>query len=325
MDDSLRDRGWKRLEFELLRERERYNTQFALAKRANSRLDEKTFRYNLATYVAPVVGGLESDDSSEMISALFDLNLELSSLELFERSAAIRALWSELFPKAASLLSREARVGASSLTNAVYNLEREPGANWGSWLLGMEKACCEVSTLSVWLQVGQILSWTSGMAHYRESALAIGGELEGELLDFLIPSWGRLLDDPWLLARPTAGELKLVHKVGGFQGFGGPFRAPPQLFASGELEFLVSDGVKEWSLYCDGFGATLQPIRDAQIQESSKREFEVQENGEIIWQNRVHSFPELAPISSFDVSGDVIAVVSSLSHSVSILVGTAEL
>ena len=84
----------------------------------------------------------------------------------------------------------------------------------------------------------------------------------------------------------------------------------------------MSDGQKEWLLCCDGFGTTLQPFCDDQLAESPKGHFEVEPHGKILWQNKAFLFPELSPIASFDVSGDVLAVTSTLSHSVFLFVGT---
>ncbi len=157
------------LERELLAQRERYNTLFALARRMRPRLDGERFLENLRSLVGPIV----EEQGARLVEPLYDLCLELSGSELFLRSPAVRQVWAELLPGAASrLLAGEAPKLVASLTNAAYNVETE-GADWKSWLEQMTRLESRCDSPRQWLELGQVAAWTSGLAHYRESALKI--------------------------------------------------------------------------------------------------------------------------------------------------------
>lgn len=306
------------LQDELMANRERYNTMFALAKRARPRLKTQQFTHDLTHYVAPIVAELPEESRSPMISALYELCLELSGVELFERSQAVRTLWQNGLPRVANLLAQRPEFITASLTNAIYNLERQNGADWKFWL---DKICViheHCQTAKQWLQASQVLAWVSGMAHYRDSALALALALPPELVNHLVPRWDQVQEDPWWSRRPAGNQVQRVHKLGAFVGFGGVFRKPPEVITAGPNKFLVSDGTNEWLLSCDGFGATLKAVYELEMAETKRDDFSVQADGLVTWRGRDFSFPELNPVLSHDVSGQVLAVTTQLSHAVHI-------
>ena len=306
------------LEKELMANRERYNTLFALAKRARPRLDQERFFSNLERFLAPLV----SETTDALISPLYELTLELTGLELFQRSSAVTALWTELLPGAASRLVSQSGVTAASLTNAVYNLERESGVDWKFWLKQMEKCQNICPDSETWLKAGQVLSWVCGMAHYRDSAKALAESLPSELVETLVPRWDAVRNDPWWSRRPAPGRVAKVHKVGGFVGFGGEFRRPPEVVAAGPNQFIVSDGTDDWLLSCDGFGATLKRVVEFEMEDVEKSDISVCD-GEIIWSGQKFPFPEISKIGTFDVAGQVLVCTGALSHHVHVFLGTA--
>jgi len=306
----------KILEKELLRERDRYNTLFALAKRSRPQLKEERFTHNLAGFLAPLVAKFPEEKRATAIKALYPLCLELTGQELFERSEAVSTLWRELLTTLPSL-----HTVAAPLTNAVYNLEQEPGADWRFWLKQMGKAVPLCTHLQSYLRTGQVLSWVSGLAHYRESALQLARELPEALLDQLVPRWDRVRTDPWWPRRPRPGELSLVHQVGSFVGYGGVFRKPPEVVCAGPNRFLVSHGNDDWLLSCDGFGATLKRVCELELEDVPRENFELGNEGTILWRGKTHAFPVITPVKSFDTSGPVLAVTSHLSHRVFIFLG----
>jgi hypothetical protein len=278
---------------------------------------------NLRRYVAPVADQLSEDERGPLVAALFELTLELTGLELFSRSEAVRRLWQDLFPAAAGILSERPNIYAAGMTNAVYNLEREAGADWRFWLQRMEKTRLRCATGEEWLQAGQVLAWVSGLAHFRESAQHLAERLPGDLVAELVPRWDRVKDDPWWSRRPAPGQVKAIHEVGGFVGFGGVFRRPPEVVTAGENRFLVSDGTDDWLLSCDGFGATLKRVVEFELLETRRSKLGISADGGVTWYGKTFPFPAIAPVASFDVAGPVMAVTSGLSHSVHILLGTA--
>ena len=113
-----------------------------------------------------------------------------------------------------------------------------------------------------------------------------------------------------------------VHKVGGFVGFGGVFRRPPEVMAAGEDRFLVSDGTDDWLLFCDGFGATLKKAVDFALCDPQPSQMRVNDSGEVLWDGQRATVPEIAPVGSYDATGHLVAVAGKFSHHVHVLLGT---
>lgn len=308
----------------LLASRERYNTLYALAKRARPRLESERFKHNLLTFCAPLIQETQPVHRERITDALYTQALELTGVELFSRSDAVRAVWAELLCSAPSLVAEDPERVIPSLTNAAYQLEMEPGVDWCFWFRRMKELASLVESAGQWLSVAQVLAWVSGMAHYRSSAMALTETLPSELVEKVIPRWDKVKHDPWWPRRPEPGCMAKVHRVGGFAGFGGPFRRPPEVVTAGENTFLVSDLADDWVLFCDGFGATLKRVADFQPQEVASQDMRVNSSGEVLWSGERAFLPEAAPVGSFDVSGQVLAVTGRLSHYIYILLGTPE-
>ena len=310
------------LERELLAERERYNTLFALAKRARPRLEEERFKHDLLTFAAPMVREVAPEHRARVVSALYGLTLELTGVELFARSEAVRAVWVELLPSAPGLVAENPEVVVAALTNAAHNLQQEPGVDWSFWLRQMADCASDCSGFGQWLGLAKLLSWVSGMAHFQESALSLAETLPQTLTEKVVPRWDKVKTDPWWARRPQPGKMIRVHQVGGFVGFGGVFRKPPEVVAAGPNRFLVTDGADDWLLFCDGFGATLKRVVDFAIADPEPSDIRVNSSGEVLWSGERAGLPEVAPVGSFDAVGSVVAVAGKLSHHVHILLGT---
>lgn len=311
------------LQSELTRDRERYNALYALTRRARPRLESERFCFNLTEYLGPLVVALPLQERDRLVAELYPVVLELSGVELFERSLAVRELWREYLPQGLSLFAQDPARVAASLTNAVYNLEREAGVDWRFWLRQTTELAPGCHTVDEWLSLGQVLSWVSGMAHYRESALALAEKLPAHLLEQAVPRWDQLRQDPWWSRRPASGRLATVHKIGAFVGFGGLFRQPPEVMSVEHGRFLVSDRFGDWLLFSDGFGATLKSVLDWSLPETvPTKEARIHSDCRVEWQGEMLAFPELGPILSAEVSGDVLAVTGRLSHAIHLVLRT---
>ncbi len=243
----------------VLRERrERYNAAFAQARHRRPGLKGPVFLEHLRRRLDPIVAALPEEGRVGATDALYDLSLELVACDLFVCHPVVAAGWERLLPRVAPLLARAPRKLAASLTNALYHLDEQPGARANWWLERM----LEVAVDEHLLEVGQVLAWRAGLPHYREGALELCQRLPSELTGVSPQLLEALRGDPWLTVEdPAPGPRpRVVFRVGGFRGFGGPFLAPPELRYAGQNRFYVGDGEGWWLLVVDGYGTSLHRL-----------------------------------------------------------------
>ena len=77
----------------LLEQRDRYNTLYALARRVRPLLDSTRFSHNLEHYLAGLL--VDGVSPGTLVENLYEIVLELTGLELFERSEGIQTLWKD--------------------------------------------------------------------------------------------------------------------------------------------------------------------------------------------------------------------------------------
>lgn len=307
-------------EQELLARRERYNVLFTLARRVRPRLDAERFGHNLRTLLAPVVAGLPAQHARGAIEPLYELCLSLTASEQFQRSPALLEVWSRLLPRAGAELVHNPGYLAAALSNAAYNLERYDGVDVEVWLRKMESLRPLCPTPEVWLEVGQILAWLCGTAHFREQAVALGQTLPPELRKALHPVWDEISADPWHGCRPSDGRPKVIRQVGSFLGFGGKFRQPPWVAYCGEGRFLVEDGSESWVLSSDAFGSTLKS-GTAEVVEDAREDVMLDPQGELRWGEVRHSFSQLGRIRGQATSEDLLLLSLEESHRLILILG----
>ena len=307
---------------QLAEQRERYNTLFALARRVRPRLDGELFSQNLRSLVAPIVaaGVEDGEEGGEvLVDSLYETCLELTGSDLFARSPASFAVWARLLPASGGYLLDEPQKLPAALTNAAYNIESEPGGDWSRWLDSMLHLRPYTQSATEWLQLGQVLSWTCGLAYFRESALHLAKTLKPQLLEPLYENFSSLQDDVWAPVRPAKGELALIRQVGAFVGFGGKFRLPPLVASVDEGRFVVLDGTDEWVLSCDGFGSTLKSgVEYTELPPDPELQCDFNK-GRVQWRGLTADLEHLAPLSSAAASGDAVVVTSERSHRLSLL------
>lgn len=153
-----------------------------------------------------------------------------------------------------------------------------------AWIERIHRAIPTISNLNQLLKVGRIAAWRVGMAQYRRAALDLIPDTSPVLLQILLDlphiprehemaSWISLIQKlPWIspshllenvIQEPSLDRIlsryqmpRLLQTVGGFIGFGGPFRAPPKVSTS-DQNFLIEEGEDRAFLFADCFGCTL--------------------------------------------------------------------
>jgi hypothetical protein len=319
----------------LARGRSRYNARFAAARRAHRRLTAEAFAPVLRDLVAPIVEAVAAqapDRVDAAADALYDLALDLTGRECLgagARHKAVNSLWKELLPRTGRLMAVEPARLAGSLTNLVYNLENEAPKRAGDWLQWMTGLIDRPATVDQCLDVGVVLAWRCGLAHFRESALqrlaslpeqwrwavvADGAGRPPKGVD-LAEMWRR---DPWFdpLAK-SGGEkrLDLVERVGGFRGFGGPFIQPP-LAAAADGVIYAFDQEAVFTVHADRFGASVKRFSGRPPKPVRKKagDFSVSLQGEICSPAGRLKAPVFAAHTSLAAAGETLAATLPQSH-----------
>lgn len=254
--------------------RESLNERFA---RRGKNLDPRAFLEYLRRTADPLVDAA-GDGAAELVATtLFDLGLvalerglvgsgdEAGAPSPFE-AALVAALphMERHWTSAPAIVTRAAANGYEHLRRA---LDDRRAAEWlGAWA-AVAGGCASRDEL---LDAGLVLAWKAGLAEARRQALAC---VAARGAAFAKVTLGAIAVD----ARPerrfvapdaeadTAVELAAITRVGGFRGFGGPFRVPPTVAAVGE-QLVASDGEALVVLHADVFGARVLPApwaRDA--------------------------------------------------------------
>ena len=324
----------------LKRGRDRFNTKFAYARHRFAALDGEAMKEHLRATVAPIAEAVHNHDAAridEVVDAVYDLSLELIGggfLASQSRYPALLKAWREMLPRLPHLLSREPSRFVSAVTNAVYNLSTTATARPTFWIDAMTQLGHACSDVQAFLEAGKVVAWRSGMAHYRDGALAACLNLDEALAQAALglpdadsPPVAmiieRLLQDPWLApaaaASPVGKEkrLRVVAAVGAFRGFGGVFVEPPRVLLR-EGEWLAYDREACWLVTADLFGATFHragnrpPVADHPVQ----FDFKIDRSGRVMKAAQAATFAFLADATSVAASETAMAVTLPRSHSI---------
>jgi hypothetical protein len=322
----------------LKRNRERYNTKFALARHTYPALDGEAFGEHLKKTVAPIAEAVaenHADKVDVVTDSLYDLSLELIGKDFFGKHVRYPAMldgWEILLPFVPHLLAKDANTLTSAITNALYNLSVEPTARPSFWIetmIEIGKLCDDVQEF---LEAGKVVAWRSGLAHYREGALEACKNLKTEIacaalginetqnLETLL---AQIEKDPWLNPQEFSSRLtkekrlRAVSVVGAFRGFGGLFIAPPKVTYT-DGQFLIYDSENLWAMTADCFGATFHRMGQtiSGLKNESNPNFRIDKQGRVEMNEHRASFHHLADGTSFAADETTLAVTLPLSHSV---------
>lgn len=330
----------------LEKDRDRYNARFALARRRNRSLDPDDFARILIETVDPLVraAAKEAPDCAEAVAeALYDLSLDLLVKDCLgpkPRFPAVAEVWRELLPLTPELLAQDPRRLVAALSNAAYNIEAErSGGNVALWLKIMTRAAPLCRGLEAYLQVGQVAAWRAGLAHFRESALEVWQSLPEDLAYAGLglndskdrPGLEELkekLADPWYSPHDNSGrkrKMKIVARIGDFQGFGGLFSSPPDVTAADGVIY-VFDREYCWSLHADCFGSVLRRF-GSDLPENAGGDqgaFKLDSKGRVENDGAANTFPELKNAAAFASNQHTLAVTLPRSHRVWLVASVAQ-
>lgn len=320
--------------------RDKLNTKFAYARHAYPSLDGEAFKEHLRLLVAPLIEAVNQVAAAkvdEVLMALYDFSLDLLGKGMFGAETRYPALlkgWTQLFAQFPQLLAQEPLTFAAAVSNALYNLSINQNTRpdfWINEMLRIGQACNDVEAF---LEVGKIVAWRSGMAHYREGALAACLQLEPPLALAALcikeeagTNLERVVDQlrgdpwlsPWVAASAANGNrrLKITAVVGAFRGFGGLFMSPPEVVLSNG-DFYVFDNENCWLMTADLFGATLHRIGATlpNPDQAARSNASIDKTGLVKFAEQQMTFSELQTPSSFAANDTTLAVTVPISFGV---------
>lgn len=162
----------------------------------------------------------------------------------------------------------------NALYSAVRSIRTHQGDKVFDWIEQMEQSSPYCRTVEDFLNCGRVHAWLCGMAHLRLRAITgyatFSENLKRSLLkNAPVEELGIAFQQPWL--REKAGIFKGV--VGGFTGYGGPFKFPPILAKFGSYIF-ATDGLIGVALFADHFGKVVlyQKYADPALIEALKEQ-----------------------------------------------------
>ncbi|MEZ0369932.1 MAG: hypothetical protein ACAI44_12670 [Candidatus Sericytochromatia bacterium] len=246
----------------LQRQRQAFNALFFQARNYAHQLGPEAVYAFLEQTLQPVVMAVEPYLDKESLDRLA-LELTVLALDLLGKQllnpagpfALIEAGWRRLFCRFPSLLAAAPRPAIAAVSNALVQLCLHPGAKPEAWLDGLERLGGHCPDLAAFLQLGQVLSWRCGLAHYRAGALELLPRLPEAVQQALLgglplTAW---LASPWCKQSLNGSGLSIVHATGSFAGWGGKLFEPPRMTWSGDA-LLVADSQACWYLFADAFG-----------------------------------------------------------------------
>ena len=317
------------------RGRDCFNAQVAFSRRQQPLFDPTVFAQVLVQDVAPAVTAVEAchpDQVDEVTQVLFQLALALVPRDLLGPRMPLAArAWREVLPRCARLLATAPSRLAASLVNACHNLAREVGARPDEWLSGLAGLAGECATVDELLACASVLAWRAGLAHYRESALAVWDDLPEPLaraslgLDATVPraQVREGLVDPWFLPGQEAAPpaLRVAGVAGDFRGFGGPFLMPPRVFVADD-RLWASDGEAAFTLHADCFGRTLQRAPKLPRAKDQGAPAEIAADGRVTFAGLAASLPGLQGGNGFAALPRTLAVTFPHSHRILLVART---
>lgn len=317
-------------------ERSAFNARFAHAKRQHALLDAEDFKGVLVEGVDPVVRAVEQchpELAATVAIEAYEIALELVGQGIAGRRAkhpAVMQGWMQVLPAVPRLVAEAPRRLMTAVSNGLYHLAGVEGARPEQWVCLMIEIGPRTRSVDEFLKLGQVAAWRSGMAHFREGALAAADALPEAValaaIGVAAGVWselrGRIARDQWFNPAEPINRLRVVGRVGRFRGFGGLFEQPPQV-GGGDRGIYVFSGDDCWLMITDIVGVTFHRTSRSEAGEpgSPNRlppEFRIAD-GKLSWNDEWLELPIRGEVTSAVMYKNTIAVTSALTHAVGLV------
>jgi hypothetical protein len=256
--------------------RRQFNARVEEARRRSPGFDAAAFASFVQGEVDGVVAAVHAVAPNRVTAVApvaYDMALSLCLHGLAGPAARAQLLnqaWSQLFPKLAARVAEQPQDVLGALSNAVVHLGGVDGARSAEWLARMVELAPSAATVGQLLDLGKVLAWRSGLAHFRTGALLAADALPPALQLAAVGAqedshWvalrAAMAADPWASPQPRRAE---GWQLGTFTGFGGRFSQPPELRIA-PVGFLVRSGTRHFLAMADAFGAVLLPATEEEF------------------------------------------------------------
>lgn len=251
--------------------RAQFNARVAEARRRTPGFPDADFAAFLQDGVDGVVVAVEQAAparTSPVVVAAFEIALALCAHGLVgpgSRCPLVNRVWRELLPLLAQAIAESPGPVMGAMSNAAVYLARTPGVRAVEWLERMCALAPQAKSAEELRNLGSVLAWRCGAAHFRAGALAAADSLAEPLALAALDAptglgWSamrtQLHRNAWWSPHP---ETRRSWSVGAFAGFGGTFSEPPQVRAAPQQGFWVKSGARFSLLVADAWGALLLP------------------------------------------------------------------
>jgi hypothetical protein len=313
--------------------RRQFNARVEEARRRVPSFDPSAFSTFLVTGVDCVVVAVEAvtpERTTAVTLAAYDIALDLCLQDLagpIARKPLLNETWRRVFPALARRIAEQPQDVLGALSNAAVHLSSIDGARGEEWLERMATLGPAAESVGQLLDLGKVLAWRSGLAHFRAGALAAADALPPALQLSAIgappgTSWSSLraalASDPWasLQARRNEGW-----QVGSFTGFGGRFIEPPDLRVAQD-GFLLRSGARHFLAVADAFGAVLLPATAEEFEAgtaASSANLPRRAEGRLVFADRELAMDLPTESLSLAANAHTVAVASPYAHAVRLL------
>lgn len=330
----------------LKKNRAALNKSFVQHSHVAGGIDGDAFLRHLLANVDPIVssvGRVMPECTGPALVQLYELSLTLFAQRVIgpdSQNRLVGEAWQRVLPRLADVLARDVTHVAGIITNAVYNLSRQPGVDAELWLERMARLAADCDHLNTLNSCMLVTAWCAGAVQYRSAAIEAARTLEPALVleilgiaDSYVPDQvSEILDhfsrDRWFsptthwLTQP-ARSLQVVGKIGGFRGFDGHFIHPPCVDLRNGC-FVAADADSSWQLLADPFGRLLHRFgaglgNSIQRNRPNRESVAIDAQGNIRWNQLRGTFPAFKTASSWAADEQTLAITLSDSHHVFLL------
>lgn len=310
--------------------RPQFNARVADAKRRTPGFAPEAFAAFLERGVDGVVAAVDAvapARTAAVALAAFDAALVLVAHGVAgpaSRSPLVDRLWIEVLPLLAPRIADAPDEVLGALSNAAVHLAGIAGVRGDAWIAHMAAVAPGAVSIAQLLDLGKVLAWRCGAAHFRAGALAAAEALPPALALAAVgapahAAWPEVhaafLADPWWC---PGTEGRTHHEVGAFTGFGGTFAQPPELRAAPD-GFWLRSGQRHHLVVADAWGAVVLPASADDFEACAplaRPTSPVVQGSRLVFVRRAVDLDLPAEGLQVGANDDTVAVASPYSHAV---------